>query len=75
MSIAEKEAKEVVGEFLAGLIGIPILFDGNSLCPECLHRSMDIYGSTWYCKDCDSRFPATVIVDKYGARWLLLNDS
>jgi len=67
--------QEAIREYLAGLIGIPMIFDGNSLCPECLHRSMDIYGGTWYCRNCDSRFPATPIIDKWGERWLKLNDA
>ena len=63
-----------IKEYLAGLIGIPMIFDGNSLCPECLWKAMDIYGQTYFCKHCDSRFPATCIIDKWGERWLTLND-
>ncbi len=63
-----------VEEYLAGLIGIPMIFDGNSLCPDCLKFAMDIYGGTWFCKACGARFPATVLVDKWGSRWLRLND-
>ncbi len=67
--------QEEIRNFLKGLIGIPMLFDGNSLCPECLHKAMDIYGKTWFCKNCDGRFPATVLIDKWGARWMQLNDA
>ena len=69
------ESREIIKEFLAGLIGIPMLFDGNVLCPECLHHSMDIAGKMYYCKNCNRRFLATVNIDEYGKRWLLLNDS
>ena len=68
------ETIRTIKEYLAGLLGIPMLFDGNSLCPECLWKAMDIYGSTYFCKHCDSRFPATINIDKYGRRWLELND-
>lgn len=64
-----------IKEYLAGLIGIPMIFDGNSLCPECLHFAMDVYGGRWFCKVCNSRFPATVLVDRWGERWLKLNDA
>ena len=66
---------DIIHEYLAGLIGIPMLFDGNSLCPECLSPAMDIYGGNYYCKNCGMTFPATCVVDKYGERWLKLNDS
>ena len=69
--IVEKQIKE----YLLGLIGIPLIFDGNSLCPDCLHKAMDVYGKTWYCKACGQRFPATVLIDKWGWRWLKLNDA
>ncbi len=68
------QIRDKVEEYLAGLIGIPMIFDGNSLCPKCLWFVMDIYGGTWYCKNCDARFPATIVVDKWGERWLKLND-
>ena len=67
-------SREDIQKYLAGLIGIPMIFDGNSLCPECLCKAMDLYGSTWFCKACDRRFPATVVIDRWGARWLALND-
>ncbi len=66
---------DIIRESLQGLIGIPMIFDGNSLCPECLWKAMDVYGGTWFCKNCDSRFPATVVMDKWGERWLKLNDA
>ncbi len=62
-------------EYLRGLIGIPMLFDGNSLCPECFWKAMDIGGGTYFCKHCGETFPATPIVDKWGQRWLTLNDA
>ncbi len=64
---------ERVAEYLRGLIGIPMIFDGNCLCPGCLRYAMDIYGGTWFCKACGDRFPATVVVDRWGQRWLNLN--
>jgi len=70
----EERVKEKAKEYLRGLIGIPMLFDGNVLCPECFWMAMDIYGGTYYCKHCDKRFPATVVIDKWGQRWLKLND-
>lgn len=70
----QEEIREGIEKFLAGLIGIPMLFDGNVLCPECLRHSMDIFGGTYFCKSCNSRFPATPIIDKWGERWLKLND-
>ena len=56
--------------YFDGLIGIPLIFDGNSLCPECLWRAMNVYGSTWFCGNCGRRFPGTVVLDKWGERWL-----
>ncbi|KKL63823.1 hypothetical protein LCGC14_2171280 [marine sediment metagenome] len=67
--------REAIKEYLKGLIGVPMLFDGNSLCPECLHHAMDIFGGTYFCKSCGRQFPATPIVDKWGERWLKLNDA
>lgn len=66
---------KLIKEYLAGLIGIPMLFDGNVLCPECLHHAMDISGGTYFCKACGQRFPATCVVDKWGERWLVLNEA
>ncbi len=71
----EREYKtQQIKECMAGLIGIPILFDGNSLCPECLWHAMDIYGHTYFCKHCSKTFPATTVIDKWGQRWLDIND-
>ncbi len=39
--------QEVIKEYLKGIIGIPLIFDGNCLCPECLKFAMDVYGGTW----------------------------
>lgn len=75
MEARQKGIRKKAKEFLAGLIGIPMIFDGNCLCPECLHYAMDIYGGTWFCKKCDGRFPATVVIDRWGERWLMLNDA
>lgn len=68
------ETTEKIRAYLAGLIGIPMIFDGNVLCPECLRKAMDITGSTYFCKHCGRTFPATVLIDKWGRRWLKLND-
>jgi len=65
----------MIKEYLSGLIGIPMLFDGNALCPECLWRAMEIIGHEYFCKHCNKTYPATVIIDKWGERWLKLNDS
>jgi len=67
--------REEIKGFLSGLIGIPMLFDGNSLCPECLWHAMEIRGGTYFCKHCNGKFPATPVVDKWGQRWLNLNDT
>ena len=72
---SREEILDKAKKYLAGLIGIPMVFGGNSLCPECFYFAMDIYGHTWYCKNCDCRFPGTVYVDKWGQRWLDLNDN
>ncbi|KKN06249.1 hypothetical protein LCGC14_1079100 [marine sediment metagenome] len=74
MAESVKTQMDSIRECLKGLIGIPMIFDGNSLCPECLRKSMDIYGGTFFCRNCGSRFPATVFADKWGERWLKLND-
>lgn len=66
---------EVVKEYLGGLIGIPMIFDGNCLCPECLHLAMNVCGGNWICRHCKGVFPATLIVDRWGKRWLKLMDS
>ena len=68
-----EEIRDKAFKYLKGLIGIPMIFDGNCLCPECLHYAMNIYGGIWFCKVCDGRFPATIVVDKWGERWLALN--
>lgn len=73
--LPDTETVRLIKEYLAGLIGIPILFSGNSLCPECLCRAMDIYGGTYFCKACGGRFPATIVVDRWGEKWLRLNDA
>ena len=64
-----------IREYLAGLIGVPMLFDGNSLCPECFCRAMDVRGGEYFCKACEAVFPATCVVDRWGQRWLNLNDA
>lgn len=70
----EREYRRIeLKEFLAGLIGIPMIFDGNVLCPECFWKAMDIYGHTYFCKHCGGEYPATIVVDKWGRRWLALN--
>ena len=71
----QEEIRKGLRAFLSGLISIPMIFDGSSLCPECFYKAMDIYGGTYFCKNCDSRFPATCIVDKWGERWLKFNDA
>lgn len=67
-AIIEAEIKE----YLAGLIGIPLVFDGNNLCPSCLRYAMNVMGGTWICDNCHSTFPGTIVVDKWGQRWLNL---
>ena len=68
-----KEGEKKVREYLAGIIGIPLIFSGNNLCPECLHYSKNVMGGTWICEHCHSHFPGTIYVDKWGDRWLGLN--
>lgn len=68
-----KNLKKRIKKYLAGLIGIPLIFNGNNLCPDCLRFSMNVMGGTWICGNCHHHFPGTVYVDKWGDRWLKLN--
>ena len=52
-----------------------MVFEGNSLCPECLHWAMNLAGRTWTCYRCGRKYPATVVADKWGLRWLGVNDA
>ena len=52
-----------------------MVFEGNSLCPECLYWAMNLSGPTWTCGHCGRTFPATVVLNRWNERWLRANDA
>lgn len=74
MITEQERIREKARDYLKGLIGIPLIFDGNVLCPECFHFAMGICGAIYFCKVCGGRFPGTIMVDKWGQRWLNLHN-
>lgn len=70
---AYESAKQAVKELLGEVIELPMVFDGNSLCPECLWKAMNIMGHRWICEHCHFRCRTTVVCTIQGNHWLKLN--
>ena len=69
-----ESARAAVAAFLGPVYRLPMLFDGNSLCPGCVWRAMNVAGGWWVCWHCGFSCRATVLLDTQGARWLKLVD-
>jgi len=73
--MSRESAKLAVRELLGKIEALPMIFDGNSLCAECLWKAMEVAGGSWICSHCAFICRATPIVDKQGEHWLNLNNS
>jgi hypothetical protein len=54
---------------------LPLLFEGNLLCPACLVRGALVVSGWWYrCGCCGFGCAGSVVATEQGLKWLRLND-
>jgi len=73
--MSNERAKQIVGELLGKVFWLPMIFDGNSLCPNCLWLAMNIIGGLWVCEHCGFWCVATVVLDSQGEKWLKIQEA
>lgn len=67
-----EETRRVIKEYLGEVVSLPMIFDPQCLCPECLWLGMKVHGNMWECPQCHFYCRATVVVDHTGLKWLNL---
>lgn len=67
-----RRAKVIIKEYLGDVKALPMIFDPQCLCPECLWMGMVVHGNRWECPQCGFSCRATIVIDETGARWMRL---